>query len=601
LLKNTDSTYLQRAIKFVISLILFLIIALSMCFFANGRPDYFEQNRLMIFCALSFAFVAYLWRQSKRFLLVFLFFNFFFVSTAYIKILTGMVLNGIEILDALAMSTIIFCILAIIYAYLQIMRFPVLKKVGLGIFYVLGSIFLLVPLLLWGYYIVSNGHLLAVDIILTLFQTNPGEAAAYLKSQRLFYWIGAIIAVFGMIYFNIKLVRRLPLWSGNKGILIFITLFMVFVSVNMVPKVHECYALNLLRVTKGQLKTYKDYGAAKSIRKERLKKLRGLTINPQAGGIYVLVIGESETRDHMGIYGYIRSTTPWLNKFSHELGTVVFTHAYSCHTHTVPVLSYALSEKNQYNKLNMADAYSIVEVAKAAGYKTYWVSNQLKYGAWDTPVAEMASTVDYQKWMNGNAGETTDTMYYDEKLAQVIPNLNDNKNILLVCHVMGSHGSYADRYPAAFKKYKGLNKVVDEYDNSVLYNDAVLQKIYNTVSANPNFKAIIYLSDHGEDPDLQYGHESTKFTWKMAHIPLIMHVTIGYRERITQLMNNLQLLRNSYWTNDFIYNVLIGMLGIQGLPHIDERMNLGSDKYDMKLQELVTLHGHKKISDDPNR
>ena len=122
MLKNPDSPYLQRAIKFVISLILFLIIALLMCFFANGRPDYFEQNRLMIFCALSFAFLYYLWKQSTKFLAVFLFFTSFFASTAYIKILSGMPLDGIEILDALGIGTVIFGILAIFYAYLQITR-----------------------------------------------------------------------------------------------------------------------------------------------------------------------------------------------------------------------------------------------------------------------------------------------------------------------------------------------------------------------------------------------------------------------------------------------------------------------------------------------
>lgn len=47
---------------------------------------------------------------------------------------------------------------------------------------------------------------------------------------------------------------------------------------------------------------------------------------------------------------------------------------------TVPVLTYALTDKNQYNSVSMAQAYSLIEVAAAAGFDTYWISNQERYG-----------------------------------------------------------------------------------------------------------------------------------------------------------------------------------------------------------------------------
>ena len=106
------------------------------------------------------------------------------------------------------------------------------------------------------------------------------------------------------------------------------------------------------------------------------------------GGVFVLVIGESETRNHMQVYGYDRETTPWLQDQRENRENITFSNAYSNHTHTVPVLTYALSENNQYNEIALQDAYSIVEAANAAGYETYWLSNQRKLGAWDTPVAE---------------------------------------------------------------------------------------------------------------------------------------------------------------------------------------------------------------------
>lgn len=97
------------------------------------------------------------------------------------------------------------------------------------------------------------------------------------------------------------------------------------------------------------LQSYQEYGKNKELRKERLASLPDMHITPDRGGVYVVVIGESETRDHMQVYGYPKETTPWLMSFAKEKGTIVFSHAYSNHTHTVPVLTYALSEKNQYN------------------------------------------------------------------------------------------------------------------------------------------------------------------------------------------------------------------------------------------------------------
>lgn len=134
-------------------------------------------------------------------------------------------------------------------------------------------------------------------------------------------------------------------------------------------------------------------------------------------GIYVLVIGESQNRLHMSVYGYGRETTPWLNQQHNENPDfLLFTQAYSCHTHTVPTLTYALTAKNQYNEISLENAVSIIEMAKAAGYHTAWISNQVQYSAWDTPITVIASEAEQQIWLNKNVGETTKTNFYDEKV-----------------------------------------------------------------------------------------------------------------------------------------------------------------------------------------
>lgn len=81
-------------------------------------------------------------------------------------------------------------------------------------------------------------------------------------------------------------------------------------------------------------------------------------------GVYVVVIGESHTKDHMSAYGYDKDTAPWLTKMRDNGRAVIMERAYSCHTHTTPVLSYALTEKNQYDSRTLADCAAFTDMAK---------------------------------------------------------------------------------------------------------------------------------------------------------------------------------------------------------------------------------------------
>ncbi len=85
-----------------------------------------------------------------------------------------------------------------------------------------------------------------------------------------------------------------------------------------------------------------------------------------------------------------------------------------------PVLTYALTAKNQYNTLPLEQAASIIEIAQAADFHTVWISNQVKYGAWDTPVSVIADQSQTQYWLNGHLGETTQTTHFDLSLVDVL-------------------------------------------------------------------------------------------------------------------------------------------------------------------------------------
>lgn len=482
-------------------------------------------NKKIFFCGGALAANMELWRYQKAYIISCVTSICIFLSASYVPMLTGQHIAHQDVMSALIMGTAMFLIFSILHYVVNGIQRKWIRQACHCVLYLSGGIALLIPLLIWGYYIVSH-HVLSATIALTLFQTNGSETISYLKDQNLYTWVGTFILLCAVIGLVTKLLWQMNKKTGMMAVsvraLVLTVVFTLGVSGYAVVKASDYLPVRIARETKSVLQEYKKYGEARQQREEKLRQLQNLKISG-SGGVFVLVIGESESRDHMQAYGYSRDTTPWLSQQIHEPDTILFTHAYSNHTHTVPVLTYALSEKNQYNTIKLEDAYSIVEVAKAAGYDTYWLSNQRKYSAWDTPIAEMASTANHQVWLNERTGtEDCRSDYYDETLVQALPDLRAIKNALIVIHLMGCHGSYGDRYPGEWNVFHGKEKRVDEYDNAVRYNDYVLKQIYEAVKISSEFKGMIYFSDHGDDADKGYSHEASKFTYPMSHIPFFM-------------------------------------------------------------------------------
>ena len=198
-------------------------------------------------------------------------------------------------------------------------------------------------------------------------------------------------------------------------------------------------------------------------------------------------------------------------------------------------------------------------MAKAAGYETVWLSNQAKYGSWGAAVTVLAQEATQQIWINQHLGNTLDTNYFDGELVNRLQEIKPAKRMLIVVHLMGNHNPYSDRYPKAFDRF-GTGRA-EEYDNSIYYNDDVMHKLLDTVKTWPNFIGFIYFSDHGEDT--QKGHDPANFDFDMARIPLYMHFSPAYIKDHPQRFEELKRAQDDVFTNDLIFNTVLGVMGIQ--------------------------------------
>ncbi len=461
----------------------------------------------------------------------------------------------------------------------SVLRFIFLAVILLPVFFILG------------YYSVTS-TVFAPDTLLAIAQTNIQEAIEYAKDNFSCKTIFLIILTNAFVFFvAIKNTQKI-LWNKYN---LFLVLFCITACLVGVYKYRDNIITDIPKQASKTLAQYKNFSKERTDRKDNMSKLL-LSHKPEAG-FYVLVIGESQNRAHMQAYNYHRATTPWLDSMKNDKNMLLFTKAYSCHTHTVPTLLYALTAKNQYNNIAVKNAVSVLEVAEAAGFETVWLSNQVKYSAWDTPVTSIASEANQQKWINSTLGESTNTDYFDGKLIEELEKIKITDKMLIVMHLMGNHGSYEQRYPKAFEKYDGKN-TIDKYDNSIIYNDYVMSQVYKRARKIPNFKGLVYCSDHADAIDKNLSHDAAQFDFDMTHIPLYIYLSDSYIQNNSAKYKSLEKQKNKLFTNDLLFNLMLGVLGIN-LNNIYEPNNdPTADTFDNNKERFKTLYGKKYICEE---
>ena len=468
---------------------------------------------------------------------------------------------------------------------------PVLQK----LFLVLAGAALFAPILLcWGYYATELSWL-NVDAIMAVLQTNFAEALEYVKDRTGGYSVllsllfAACLALW--VRFASRITAAKKSWKRIAGMVFFLVLNAVLVF-----RTGDNFVTSIFRETTDYQKNYNEYARQKEIRKQNLSHIM-LQNNTGRKDIYFLVIGESQNTLRMSAYGYKLKTTPWLDSMKNNPNLLLFQHAYACQVQTVPALSYALTAKNQYNSIKLEQAMSLIDVAKAAGYQTVWLSNQVRFGGWGTPVTVIAEEADQKIWINSHQGNTLDTEYYDGELINRLQDIKRSDKMLIVVHLMGNHISYHSRYPAEFDKFKAEGKR-SEYDNSILYNDYVMQQLIDKVSQWPEFQGLLYFSDHGESVEQERGHNPDRFVFEMAYIPMYMYFSPAYISANEKTFRVLQASQAQYFTNDLIFNTMLGIMDIRNEAFYEAENDLASPAYNGDVNRLKTLYGKRSIAED---
>ncbi len=301
----------------------------------------------------------------------------------------------------------------------------------------------------------------------------------------------------------------------------------------------------------------------------------------------VIFIGESACRDKLKAFNdnCAFEDTPWMSGHKDDPEFTFFNNGYAAQSLTQQVLALALTEKSAYNEIPLLEAMNFVDVAKAKGYKTYWITN----------LGNNEKTAFYSLLSTRSDEVIREGAAYDDNMLKALDSINPNENNLLIFHGNGSHGQYSTRYPEDRAVFKG-GTVEDEYANSVLFTDNLLENVYKYCSENLNLQVMLYFSDHGEN--LHTGHGPADQDFVKVRIPVMLYTSKEYGERNPDVINALKSHQDTYFTNDMIYNTICGLLREKS-NFYDSREDLASSDYNFKLQDLLTFGGKAKVADDP--
>lgn len=229
----------------------------------------------------------------------------------------------------------------------------------------------------------------------------------------------------------------------------------------------------------------------------------------------VVVIGESVRKDFWHSYGLPIENTPFTDRTPHYQ----FDHFISAGAYTVASLTRTIVyTKNLSCPPRLSD--NIVNLAKKAGYKTYWISNQGYLGIYDSPISTIAEASNEVFKFNGGDYHSAKM---DKEMLPVISKLikTDTVPKVIFIHMIGSHPDVCERTGWQCDQFV-LSNAVSCYIQSIKNTDSFLSVIYYDLLATQRSFGLIYFSDHGlkinEDLDMVHGHKT-----KEAHdVPLMI-------------------------------------------------------------------------------
>jgi len=327
-----------------------------------------------------------------------------------------------------------------------------------------------------------------------------------------------------------------------------------------------------------------DFWKEREYLSQLTQKSRLFTFGAQQSGrqdvpqVVVMVIGESSRYDRWSLNGYKRETNPLLEKEANLVSLSNVITAVSATRLSVPIL---VSRKPARQSLRAGfSEKSFISAFKEAGFKTWWLSNQMSFGQFDTPISVFAKEADVTQFLN--LGGYTNNSSHDDVLLDPLKTAiaDPSSKKLIVLHTLGNHWNYSHRHPKEYDKWQpslyGIEhpaytdlemkqQLNNSYDNSILYTDWFLAQLISALKDSNQLSSMLYVSDHGQtlyDGSCKvafHGH-NTQYEF---HVPALVWYSDLYRATHPGKVNQLIKNRQAKLATENIFHSLLDMADIR--------------------------------------
>ncbi len=432
---------------------------------------------------------------------------------------------------------------------------------------------------LGSYFIDTFGTIIDVAMFTNVMQTDSAEVLDLVSSTLLMHLLFALLFAYVILY-------KLPFTSTsytkeffNKASVALISFLMVAGLYMMLSKSYSAFFRNhselkmylnpvypITSFSKYLVKKLKPKHAFQAIALDATKPVH------EKKKLVVMVLGETARAHNFSLGGYDKPTNPLLAKRSDVL---FLANTASCGTATAISVPCMFSKFGRSDWSDEKESYeNVVDVLAKTGVRVMWRDNNS--GA-DKGVAKRIKDSRFY------GGQTFDDILLKEFQNDVDQAYEDT---LIVLHQEGSHGpTYFKRYPDNFKQFSptcdtqeldkcSQERIVNTYDNTILYTDYILNQTIELLKANENKydTTLIYMSDHGESLG-ENGVYLHGLPYMIApevqkHVPAIIYVG----ESEAKKREALRQKTRERFSHDNLFHTLLGRFDVstsEYKPHMD--------------------------------
>lgn len=301
--------------------------------------------------------------------------------------------------------------------------------------------------------------------------------------------------------------------------------------------------------------------------------------------LIVLVVGETARAKNIGLNGYERNTTPYMEGRLLRNELVYWQDVTSCGTSTVVSLPCIFSPLSALDGADRPALHeNLLDILKKAGLAVYWIDNQSGCKGVCDRIHHQAlySNDDTIQCKNGECLDEVLVQQLDHAMNSM-PSDEKKLGVVLVLHQMGSHGpAYFKRSSSKYKQFLPectsavlsdctIESIRNSYDNSILYTDHVLELTIQWLGQQEqaqNFApAMIYVSDHGESLGEKGLYLHGAPIWmaprEQTHIPLMAWYSRSLQESRELSIACLQKSSSAPINHDYFFHSILSLAGVK--------------------------------------